>query len=263
MELNGKVAVITGGASGLGRATVRRFHANGAKCVIFDMNEDKGNALAAELGENVIFCKVNVVDEESVAAGIAAAVKAFGTIHINCNYAGIGNAKRTMGRKGPFPLDDFKLVINVNLIGTFNVLRLCAEVMSTNDVVTADGGRGVIINTASVAAYEGQIGQAAYSASKGGVVSMTLPIARDLSVLGIRVNTIVPGLIATPLMMGGAEEMTPEIAEFIKPLGSQVLYPKRLGVADEIAHVAQMLVENDYMNGESIRMDGGIRMQPK
>ncbi|MCX2981102.1 SDR family NAD(P)-dependent oxidoreductase [Halieaceae bacterium IMCC14734] len=263
MDLKDKVAVVTGGASGLGRATVKRFVANGAKCAIFDMNEEKGNALCEELGDSVIFCSVNVTDEDSVKAGIAKTLEAFGAIHINCNYAGIGNAKRTMGRDGPFPLDDFKLVLNVNLIGTFNVLRLCAEAMSTNDVVTADGGRGVIINTASVAAYEGQIGQAAYSASKGGVVGMTLPIARDLSVLGIRVNTIVPGLIATPLMMGGAEEMTPEIAEFLKPLGSQVLYPKRLGVADEIAHVAQMLVENDYMNGECIRMDGGIRMQPK
>jgi NAD(P)-dependent dehydrogenase (short-subunit alcohol dehydrogenase family) len=263
MDLKDKVAVITGGASGLGRATVRRFVENGAKCAIFDMTADKGHDLANELGDSVIFCQVNVTDEASVQAGIDATMAAFGAIHINCNYAGIGNAKRTMGRDGPFPLDDFKLVIDINLVGTFNVLRLCAEQMSTNEVVTDDGGRGVIINTASVAAYEGQIGQAAYSASKGGVVGMTLPIARDLSVLGIRVNTIVPGLIATPLMMGGAEEMTPEIAEFLQPLGSQVLYPKRLGRADEIAHLAQMLVENDYMNGECIRMDGGIRMQPK
>ena len=153
--------------------------------------------------------------------------------------------------------------IDVNLIGTFNVLRLCAEKMADNEVINKDGGRGVIINTASVAAYEGQIGQAAYSASKGGVVGMTLPIARDLAVLGIRVNTIVPGLIATPLMMGGAEELTPEIWEFLKPLGSQVLYPQRLGDPDEIAHLAQMMVENDYINGECVRLDGGIRMQPK
>ena len=168
-----------------------------------------------------------------------------------------------MGKKGPFPLADFNLVLQVNLVGTFNVLRLCAEQMASNEVLNADGARGVIINTASVAAYEGQIGQAAYSASKGGVVGMTLPIARDLAVLGIRVNTIVPGLIATPLMMGGAEEMTPEIAEFLTPLASQVLYPKRLGNSDEIAHLAQAIVENDYINGECIRMDGGIRMQPK
>jgi len=263
MDLQDRVAVVTGGASGLGRAAVKRFVANGAKAAIFDMNAEKGEALAAELGDSVIFCNVNVTDEDSVKAGITAAMEAFGAIHINCNFAGIGNAKRTMGRDGPFPLADFNLVLQVNLVGTFNVLRLCAEKMADNDPVTADGGRGVIINTASVAAYEGQIGQAAYSASKGGVVGMTLPIARDLSVLGIRVNTIVPGLIATPLMMGGAEEMSPEIAEFLQPLASQVLYPKRLGSSDEIAHLAQCIVENDYINGECIRMDGGIRMQPK
>ncbi len=263
MDLQDKVAVVTGGASGLGRATVRRFVANGAKCAIFDMNEEKGNAMVEELGDSVIFCQVNVADEASVQAGIAATMEAFGAIHICGNFAGIGNAVRTFGKKGPFPLDAFNLVIQVNLVGSFNVLRLCAEKMADNEPVTSDGGRGVIINTASVAAYEGQIGQAAYSASKGGVVGMTLPIARDLAVLGIRCNTIVPGLIETPLMMGGSEELTPEIAEFIKPLADQVLYPKRLGKADEIAHVAQMLVENDYMNGECIRMDGGIRMQPK
>lgn len=263
MDLKDKVAVITGGASGLGRATVRRFVANGAKAVIFDMNEEKGNALCEELGDSVIFCNVNVTSEESVQAGIEAAIAAFGAIHICGNFAGIGNAMRTVGKNGPFPLDAFNMVIQVNLVGSFNVLRLCAEKMQANEPLNADGGRGVIINTASIAAYEGQIGQAAYSASKGGIVGMTLPIARDLAKLGIRVNTIVPGLIATPLMMGGAEEMTPEIEEFLKPLASQVLYPQRLGRADEIAQLAQQLVENDYINGECIRMDGGIRMQPK
>ena len=218
------------------------------------MNEEKGNALAAELGDAAIFQTVNVADEASVKAGIAATLDAFGAIHINCNFAGIGNAVRTMGKNGPFPLDAFQMVINVNLIGTFNVLRLCAEQMGKNESLTPDEGKGVIINTASVAAYEGQIGQAAYSASKGGVVGMTLPI---------RVNTIVPGLIATPLMMGGAEELTPEIWEFLKPLGSQVLYPQRLGDPDEIAQLAQFMVENDYINGECVRLDGGIRMQPK
>jgi 3-hydroxyacyl-CoA dehydrogenase/3-hydroxy-2-methylbutyryl-CoA dehydrogenase len=263
MDLKDKVAVITGGASGLGRATVRRFVANGGKAAIFDMNEEKGKLLVEEYPGSVIFCNVNVTGEESVAAGIAKTIEEFGAIQICCNFAGTGNAMRTMGKKGPFPLDEFNKIIQINLVGTFNVLRLCAEKMSTNEVLNEDGGRGVIINTASIAAYEGQIGQAAYSASKGGVVGMTLPIARDLAVLGIRVNTIVPGLIATPLMMGGAEEMSPEIAEFLQPLASQVLYPKRLGKADEIAQLAQQLVENDYINGECIRMDGGIRMQPK
>ncbi|MAT93037.1 MAG: 3-hydroxyacyl-CoA dehydrogenase [Halioglobus sp.] len=263
MDLKDKVAVITGGASGLGRATVKRFVANGAKAAIFDMNEEKGQALVEELGDSVIFCNVNVTSEESVQAGIAATMEAFGAIHICCNFAGTGNAIRTLGKNGPFPLDAFNMIIQINLVGSFNVLRLCAEKMADNEPLNSDGGRGVIINTASIAAYEGQIGQAAYSASKGGVVGMTLPIARDLSVIGIRVNTIVPGLIATPLMMGGAEEMTPEIEEFLKPLASQVLYPKRLGKADEIAQLAQQLVENDYINGECVRMDGGIRMQPK
>jgi len=263
MEIKDKVAVVTGGASGLGRATVKRLVAAGGKVAIFDMNEEKGNALVADLGDSVIFCQVNVADEDSVKAGIAKTMEAFGAIHINCNFAGIGNAMRTMGKNGPFPLDAFQMVINVNLIGTFNVLRLCAEQMANNEPFNKDGGRGAIINTASVAAYEGQIGQAAYSASKGGVVGMTLPIARDLAVLGIRVNTIVPGLIATPLMMGGAEELTPEIWEFLKPLGEQVLFPRRLGDPDEIAHLAQMMVENDYINGECVRLDGGIRMQPK
>lgn len=263
MDIQDKVAVVTGGASGLGRATVKRLVAAGGKVAIFDMNEEKGNALAAELGDNVIFQSVNVTDEASVQAAIDATMSAFGAIHVDCNFAGIGNAMRTMGKKGPFPLDAFKMIIDVNLIGTFNVLRLCAEQMAKNEPFNKDGGRGAIINTASVAAYEGQIGQAAYSASKGGVVGMTLPIARDLAVLGIRVNTIVPGLIATPLMMGGAEELTPEIWEFLKPLGAQVLFPQRLGDPDEIAHVAQMMVENDYINGECVRLDGGIRMQPK
>lgn len=263
MDLKGKIAVITGGSSGLGRATVRRFVGQGAKCAIFDMNEEKGNALVEEMGDSVIYCNVNVTDNDSVQAAIAVVMEKFGAIHICCNYAGTGNAHRTMGKKGPFPLDQFDRIIQINLVGTFNVLRLCAEKMADNETLNDDGARGVIINTASVAAYEGQIGQAAYSASKGGVVGMTLPIARDLAVLGIRCNTIVPGLIYTPLMMGGSEELTPEIEEAIRPLASQVLFPKRLGKADEIAHLAQSIVENDYINGECIRMDGGIRMQPK
>jgi len=256
MDLNNKVAVITGGASGLGEATVRRFIDQGVKVSIFDMNEERGNAIAKELGDKVIFNRVDVSDEDSVQAAIDATVAAFGAIHICCNYAGLGNAIKTVGKDGPFPLAAFKFVINVNLIGTFNVLRLAAAQMARQDIVTDDGGRGVIINTASVAAYEGQIGQAAYSASKGGVVGMTLPIARDLASLGIRVNTIVPGLIHTPLF-----DTIPEPA--FKSLSESVLNPRRLGRPDEIAHLAQYIVENDYTNGECIRMDGGIRMQPR
>lgn len=263
MDLSGKVAVITGGASGLGRATARRFVAAGARCAIFDLSVERGESLAAELGDAALFCQVDVVDEASVCAALEKVIARFGAVHICGNFAGIGNAFRTVGKQGPFPLAEFRRVIEVNLIGTFNVLRLCAEQMAKNEPVTADGGRGVIINTASVAAFEGQIGQAAYSASKGGIVGLTLPVARDLATLGIRVNTIAPGLIETPLLMGGQEQMTPEIELALKPLSSQVLYPQRLGRPEEIAQLAQAIVENDYLNGECIRMDGGIRMQPK
>ena len=256
MEIAGKVAVITGGASGLGEATTERLHGMGAKVAIFDLNDELGGALADRLGDNVAYFNVNVTDEDSVATALQAVKEKFGDIHICCNYAGVGTPGRTLGRDGPLPLDYFKRVVDVNLIGTFNVLRLAAEQMATHDPVTADGCRGVIINTASVAAYEGQIGQAAYSASKGGVVSMTLPIARDLSSLGIRVNTIAPGLISTPMLKG-----LPEPAQ--ASLAATVLFPKRLGEASEIAQVAQFIIENDYVNGEVIRMDGGIRMQPK
>ncbi len=256
MDIAGKVAVITGGASGLGEATTERFHSLGAKVAIFDLNDEAGGALAKRLGDNVAYFNVNVTDEDSVAAALRGVKEQFGDIHICCNYAGIGTPGRTLGRDGPLPLEYFKRVVDVNLIGTFNVLRLVAEQMATHDPVTDDGCRGVIINTASVAAYEGQIGQAAYSASKGGVVGMTLPIARDLSSLGIRVNTIAPGLISTPMLKG-----LPEPAQ--ASLAATVLFPKRLGEASEIAQVAQFIVENDYINGEVIRMDGGIRMQPK
>jgi len=256
MEIAGKVAIITGGASGLGEATVRRLARMGARVAIFDLNDQRGNAVAAELGETVSYHNVNVTSEESVQAAIAAVMEKHGAIHICCNYAGIGNAMKTMGKNGPFPLAEFNKVIQINLVGTFNVLRLAAEQMAKNEPLNSDGGRGVIINTASVAAYEGQIGQAAYSASKGGVVGMTLPVARDLASYGIRVNTIVPGLINTPLF-----QSLP--APAVKALGQQVLFPQRLGEADEIAHLAVAIIENDYINGECIRMDGGIRMQPR
>ena len=256
MDINGKVAIITGGASGLGWATAELLHSKGAKVAIFDMNDDLGQERAKTLGDGAAYFNVNVADEASVQAGIAGVQAAFDTVHICCNYAGIGTPSRTVGRDGPMPLDWFKRVIDVNLIGTFNVIRLAASVMAGNEPVTDDGCRGVIINTASVAAFDGQIGQAAYSASKGGVVAMTLPIARDLASIGIRVNTIAPGLINTPMLQG-----LPEPAK--ASLANTVLFPRRLGEPQEIAHVAEMLIENDYMNGETIRMDGGIRMQPK
>ncbi len=256
MEINGKTAIVTGGASGLGEATVRRYVAFGAHVSIFDMNDARGAALAEELGAGVAYHRVNVSSEEEVSQALRATVEAFGGVHICNNYAGIGDPGKTVSKGEPLALARFQKVIEVNLVGTFNVLRLVAAQMATQDPVTVDGCRGVIINTASIAAYEGQIGQAAYSASKGGVVGMTLPIARDLAALGIRVNTIVPGLIHTPLF----DQLPPEAIDSLK---SSVLYPQRLGRPDEIAHLSQYIVENDYTNGECIRMDGGIRMQPR
>ncbi len=254
MKIEHSVAVITGGASGLGLATVEKFVSLGAKVAIFDFNETLGLAVVERLGSQVMFAKVNVADEDSVQAAIDQTIAHFGAIHICINYAGIGNAGKTLGKKGVLPLADFNKVLQVNLVGTFNVLRLAAEQMAKNELV--DGDRGVIINTASVAAYEGQIGQAAYSASKGGVVGMTLPIARDLASYGIRVNTIVPGLIHTPMF----DSLEPNV---ITALSATVLNPQRLGRPDEIAHTAVYIVENGYVNGECIRVDGGIRMQPR
>ncbi|WP_269618139.1 SDR family NAD(P)-dependent oxidoreductase [Zhongshania sp. BJYM1] len=257
MDINGKVAVVTGGASGLGEGTVRAYVAKGGKVAIFDMNDERGNAIVAELGtENVSFHHVNVADEDSVVKAIAEVMAKFGAIHICNNYAGIGNAMKTLGKQGAFPLDAYKTVINVNLIGTFNVARLVAEQMAKNEPYDGANARGVIINTASVAAYEGQVGQVAYSASKGGVVGMTLPMARDLASYGIRVNTIVPGLIHTPLF-----ETLSEVA--YKSLEASVVNPQRLGRPDEIAHLSVMMAENEYLNGECIRLDGAIRMQPR
>jgi NAD(P)-dependent dehydrogenase (short-subunit alcohol dehydrogenase family) len=256
MDISGKVAVVTGGASGIGQAVVEAFVARGGKAAIFDLNEAAGQALARQLGSAAIFAKVNVADEDSVKVGVAQAMGAFGAIHVCVNCAGIGSAARTLGKDGPFPLATWNKVIGVNLTGSFNVLRLCAEQMAKNEPIGADGNRGVCINTASVAAFEGQMGQAAYSASKGGIVAMTLPIARDLANIGIRVNTIAPGLINTPLFAS----LTPE---FIETLSKSVLNPKRLGRPEEIAHVAMCIIENDYINGETIRVDGGIRMQPR
>jgi NAD(P)-dependent dehydrogenase (short-subunit alcohol dehydrogenase family) len=256
MELTNKVAVITGGASGLGRATAQTVIEAGGKVAIFDLNEDLGRATAAELGDSAASFVANVSDEESVAAAVAGAMETFGAIHVNVNCAGIGAASRTLGRDGPMPLKNFAFVLQVNLIGTFNTLRLCAEQMQKNDPIGDDGERGVVINTASVAAFDGQIGQAAYSASKAGVVGMTLPIARDLSRSGIRVCTIAPGIFETPMMMGAPDQVR-------DPLIEMVQFPKRLGEAPEFALLARQIIENPYLNGETIRLDGGIRMQPR
>ncbi len=257
MDIKGKVAVVTGGASGLGEATARRYSALGAKVAIYDMNDERGNPIASELGEDVIYRNVNVVDEDSVASALEDTIESFGAVHICNNFAGIAMGCKTVGKENePHPLDDYRKVIDVNLIGTFNVTRLVAAQMAGQDPINEDGCRGVIINTASIAGYEGQIGQAAYSASKGGVIGMTICLARDLAEHGIRVNTIVPGLIHTPMF-----DTFPD--HIYEALEAMVLYPNRLGKPDEIAHLSQYIVENDYTNGECIRMDGGIRMQAR
>ncbi len=257
MHLINKVAVITGGASGLGEATVRRFIAQGAKCCILDLNDEKGVALAKELGENALYINTDVTSESSVEAAVATTVAKFGGIHINCNYAGIGHGEKLVGKENkPHALETFKRVVDINLIGTFNVMRLCAAQMSIQELIDEKSGKGVILNTASVAGQEGQIGQAAYASTKGAIIGATICFARDLAEHRIRVNAIVPGLIHTPLF-----DALPE--NVYQSLEASVLNPQRLGKPDEIAHLAQHLVENDYMNGESVRMDGGIRMQAR
>ena len=255
LNINGVSALVTGGASGLGAATARLLSKNGAKVVVMDLNEEKGNSVASEIGGK--FCKVDVADEAQVQSAVEAA-SAMGPLRVLINCAGLGNASRTVDRKGnPFDLKAFEFVIRVNLVGTFNCLRLAAAAMSQTEPL-AEGERGAIVNTASVAAFDGQIGQAAYSASKGGVVGMTLPIARDLAAIGVRVNTIAPGLVDTPIYGEG------EASEAFKAnLGRNVLFPSRLGTSEEFASMALELVTNSYMNAEVIRVDGGIRMPPK
>ena len=252
MKIPDNVALVTGGASGLGLATVRELHANGARIVILDLPSSRGKEVAGELGDRAVFSPGDVTSPDSVTAALAAAA-GLGTLRITVNCAGIGNGIRTVSKKGSFPLDAFTKVINVNLIGTFNVIRLAAERIS--QAPEAGEERGVIINTASVAAFDGQIGQAAYSASKGGIVGMTLPIARDLASLKIRVVTIAPGLFRTPLLAGLPDEA-------IASLGAQVPHPSRLGDPAEYAALARHIVENPMLNGETIRLDGAIRMSP-
>lgn len=255
MDIVNTIAVVTGGASGLGEATVRKIVENGGKAAIFDVNEEKGSKLVKELGERAIFVHADVTSEESITASFSKVISKFGKVTALVNCAGIGNGEKTYSKRGPHRLDTFKKVINVNLIGTFNAIRIGAEKMAENDP-NEHGERGVIINTASVAAFDGQIGQAAYSASKGGIVGMTLPIARDLASLGIRVMTIAPGLFKTPLF-----EKLPE--PIFKSLEAQVPFPERLGNPSEYAMLIQQIIENPYLNGETIRLDGAIRMQPR
>lgn len=260
MKLDSNIsAVITGGASGLGEATARALAAQGVKCALFDLQEDKGEAVAKDIGG--VFCKVNVTDEESVDAGFAKARDAIGQERILVNCAGTGNAIKTASRNKEtgaiehFPLDKFNLIIQINLVGTFRCIAKSAAGMMSLDPLE-DGDRGTIVNTASVAAEDGQIGQAAYSASKAGVVGMTLPIARDLSREGIRINTILPGIFDTPLLAGAPEKVR-------QALGAQVPYPSRLGNPTEYANLAMTMIQNGYFNGEDVRLDGAIRMAPR
>ena len=253
MQIKNTVFLVTGGASGLGAATAQMAAANGAKVVIADLQADLGEKLAKEIGGKYVKC--DVTSEADGRAAVEAAVKAFGGLQVLVNCAGIGVAERTLGKDAPHDLARFTRVIHINLIGTFNMIRLAAFEMA-KAVPNAAGERGVILNTASVAAFDGQIGQAAYSASKGGVVGMTLPIARDLSRNGIRVVTIAPGLFLTPMLLGLPKEAQ-------ESLGKQVPFPPRLGKPEEYAQLARSIVENEMLNGETIRLDGAIRMAPK
>lgn len=255
MDISNKVALITGGASGLGLATAKVLIDSGAKVMLLDLNEDNAKAASESLGSDSSYTIANVAEEQSILDAIAKTKEEFGSIHIVVNCAGIGSASKTVGKNGAHPLDYFKTVIDINLVGTFNVLRLAAEEMGNNEP-EQDNECGVIINTASVAAFDGQIGQAAYSASKAGVAGMTLPIARDLARMGIRINTIAPGIFDTPMMA-----MAPDQVRL--PLIEMTQFPKRLGLPEEYASLVKHIVENPFLNGETIRLDGGIRMQPK
>ncbi len=259
MKLNGTAAIVTGGASGLGEATARELAAAGAAVVIADLNEERGKAVASEIGG--VFASTDVADEASVQAAVETAVGGTGAapLRVVVNCAGIGWAARTVGRDGtPHDLAAYRKVIDINLIGTFNMMRIGAAAIGRTEPADDDGQRGAIVNTASVAGIEGQTGQVAYSASKGGIIGMTVPAARDLSAIGVRVNTICPGIIDTPIYgTGQASE------DFKAKLIAPVVFPKRVGRPSEFAHLVRALIENDYMNAEVIRFDGGIRFQPK
>jgi len=255
MRIEGASALVAGGGSGLGAATARALYAAGSSVVIADLNAEKGEALAAELGGRASFVEANVMEPEPVQAAVEAAAEAEGGLRISVCCAGIGWAQRTAGKQGSHDFEIFHNVIKVNLIGTFNVLRLAAAAMVDNDP-DAGGERGVCVNTASIAAFDGQIGQVAYSASKGGIVGLTLPAARDLASRGVRVVTIAPGTFDTPLLAALPEDARAE-------LGAQVPFPNRLGHPEEFAALARHVVENPMLNGETIRLDGALRMPPR
>lgn len=255
MKIEGKTAIITGGASGLGEAVARRFIGLGGNVVMLDLNEERGAALVNELGSRAAFIKTDIAATEDVAKAIAFAKDKFGKIDIVVNCAGISSGSKTASKKGPHDLAYFKKVIDINLVGVFDVMRQAAFLMLSNDL-NDEGGRGVIINTASVAAFDGQIGQAAYTASKAGMVGMTLPVARDLAGDGIRCCTIAPGLFNTPMMEKLPEQVRIDLAKTVP-------FPSKLGDPDEFAMLAQQIVENPMLNGETIRLDGAIRMTPR
>lgn len=255
MNIASAKAVITGGASGLGFATAERIIAEGGQVVLMDVNEEQGEIRAAELGDRALFVHTDVSDEDNVKTSIQSANEFMGGITLAVNCAGIATASRTLGRDGPWPSDNFNRVIQINLVGSYNVTKEAAAVMQLNDP-NNEGERGVVISTASIAAFEGQIGQAAYSASKGGVVGMMLPLAREFAQFGIRVNTIAPGIFMTPMMAGMSEDVQ-------ESLGHQIPFPPRLGRPEEYADTAAFIYGNAVVNGETIRIDGAIRMQPK
>jgi NAD(P)-dependent dehydrogenase (short-subunit alcohol dehydrogenase family) len=256
MEIKGKVAIVTGGASGLGRATVEALVKAGAKVSIFDVNDQLGEALAKELGTAVAYHRVNVTDENDVKSAIAKTVGAFGSISVCVNCAGVGGAAKTVSRGEPYPLEQFARIININLVGSFNVLRLAAVEMTKNAPEGEAGERGVIVNTASIAAWDGQMGQAAYAASKGGIVSLALPVARDLARDGIRINTIAPGVFETPMMQSLPEKVREGIL-------MQIEYPKRFGLPTDYAKLVLHMIDNAYLNGECVRLDAASRLPPR
>jgi len=256
IALKSAVALVTGAASGLGRATATHLVKSGSRVIIVDLASSDGEQVASDLGPLATFSPADVTSEADVTRALDLALEKFGSeVNVAVNCAGIGTAGKTLGKRGPFNLESFSKTLAVNTVGTFNVIRLAAERMSFGEPINEDGGRGVIINTASVAAYDGQIGQAAYSASKGAIVGMTLPIARDLASLGIRVNTIAPGLFLTPLLMALPEKVQTH-------LGQTVPFPKRLGDPHQFALMIESVIVNSMLNGEVIRLDGAIRMQP-